>query len=105
MTPQANRAQFIGRLSDDATIEQLPSGERVARFSIPALLDNRILYLPCVAIHASLVDVLEKHGRKDRSVFLEGKLQTRSGLENGQSADHHATQLILDLGCRLSFLN
>ena len=105
MPLQANRAQFIERLRDDATIEQLPSGERVARFSILALLGNRAQYLPCVAIHASFVDVLEKHGRKDRRVFLEGKLQTSSGLENGQSADHHATQLVLDLGCRLSFLD
>ena len=81
-----NNAQLIGRLGADATISHLTNGGRVANISIATdegYLDknsgdkvDRTEWHRIVTFQDGLVEMLEKHAKKGRLVYVSGKLQT-----------------------------
>ena len=80
-----NMAQVLGRLGDDVAINHLASGGRVANMSIAtdeSYIDkqtgeriDRTEWHRCVTFQNGLVDMLEKHAKKGRLVYVQGKLQ------------------------------
>ena len=110
-----NRAEVIGRLGADVTINHLVSGGRVANMSIAtdeSYLDRagggerveKTEWHRIVTFQPGLVDMLEKHARKGRLVYVSGKLQTRRWRKDGEESDRFSTEILLAPGGRIQFL-
>ena len=110
-----NRAQVIGRLGGDATIHNLANGGRVANLSIATdegYIDkttgerrDRTEWHKVVTFQDGLITMLEKHARKGRLVYVEGKLQTRKWRKEGEGSDRFSTEIMLVPGGRVQFLD
>ena len=110
-----NRAEVIGRLGADVTINHLTSGGRVANMSIATdegYLDrstgqrvDRTEWHRVVTFQPGLVDMLEKHATKGRLVYVSGVLQTRRYRKDGEDADRFSTEIRLAPGGRVQFLD
>ena len=50
-----------------------------------------------------LVDMLEKHAKKGRLVYVAGKLQTRRWRKDGEDSDRFSTEILLVPGGRVQF--
>ena len=104
-----NRAEIIGRLGADVTVNRLAnlsiatdegyidktSGERV----------DRTEWHRAVTFQSGLVDMLEKHARKGRLVYVAGKLQSRRWRKDGEDTDRYSTEIMLVPGGRVQFLD
>ena len=110
-----NRAEVIGRLGADVTINHLVSGGRVANMSIAtdeSYLDRngggerieKTEWHRVVTFQPGLVDMLERHARKGRLVYVSGKLQTRRWRKDGEESDRFSTEILLAPGGRIQFL-
>ena len=110
-----NRAEVIGRLGADVTVNHLVSGGRVANMSIAtdeSYLDRngggerveKTEWHRVVTFQPRLVDMLEKHARKGRLVYVSGKLQTRRWRKDGEDSDRFSTEILLAPGGRIQFL-
>ena len=109
-----NSAQIIGRLGADVVISNLTSGGRVANMSVATdegYLDrtsgsriDRTEWHRIVTFQGGLVDMLEKHAKKGRLVYVAGKLQTRKWRKEGEDSDRYSTEIILVPGSRIQFL-
>ena len=110
-----NRAEVIGRLGADATISNLASGGRVANMSIAtdeSYIDrqsgervDRTEWHRAVSFQSGLIDMLEKHAKKGRLVYVAGKLQTRKWRKDGEDSDRFSTEILLVPGGRVQFLD
>ena len=111
-----NRAEVIGRLGDDVAINHLASGGRVANMSIAtdeSYFDrngggeriDKTEWHRCVTFQDGLIDMLEKHARKGRLVYVAGKLQTRRWRKDGEDSDRFSTEILLVPGGRVQFLD
>ena len=110
-----NQAQIIGRLGTDATVTSLASGGRVANISVAtdeSFLDKatgqrvpKTEWHRVTSFQAGLVDMLERHGKKGRLVYVAGKLQTRRWRKDGEDSDRFSTEILLAPGGRLQFLD
>ena len=110
-----NMVQLIGRLGDDVAINHLASGGRVANMSIAtdeSYIDkqtgeriDRTEWHRCVTFQNGLVDMLEKHAKKGRLVYVQGKLQTRRWRKDGEDSDRFSTEVLLVPGGRVQFLD
>ena len=109
-----NQAQIIGRLGADAIVTSLASGGRVANISVAtdeSFIDKTGQRVPKTEWHrvtsfqAGLVDMLERHGKKGRLVYIAGKLQTRRWRKDGEDSDRFSTEILLAPGGRLQFLD
>ena len=110
-----NRAEVIGRLGADVTVNHLTSGGRVANMSIAtdeSFLDKnsgsreeRTEWHRIVTFQPGLVDMLERHARKGRLVYVAGKLQTRRWRKDGEDSDRFSTEILLAPGGRIQFLD
>ena len=110
-----NRAEVIGRLGADVTINQLTSGGRVANLSIAtdeSYIDkqsgervDRTEWHRVVTFQAGLVDMFEKHAKKGRLVYVAGKLQTRRYRKGGEDMDRFSTEILLVPGSKIQFLD
>ena len=109
-----NQAQIIGRLGADATISNLASGGRVANISVAtdeSFIDktgqrvDKTEWHRVTSFQAGLVDMLERHGKKGRLVYVAGKLQTRRWRKDGEDSDRFSTEILLAPGGRLQFLD
>ena len=109
-----NMAQIIGRLGADVTINHLTSGGRVANMSVAtdeSYIDrqtgerkDRTEWHRVVTFQNGLVDMLEKHAKKGRLVYVSGKLQTRNWRKEGEDSDRFSTEILLVPGGRVQFL-
>ena len=109
-----NRVELIGRLGADVTVNHLSSGGRVANMSIATdegYIDrnsgNRVdktEWHRVVTFQDGLVDMLQKHARKGRLVYIDGKLQTRRWSKPGEDSDRYSTEIQLVPGGRVQFL-
>ena len=111
-----NRAEVIGRLGADVTVNHLVSGGRVANMSIAtdeSYLDRsggggerieKTEWHRIVTFQPGLIDMLEKHARKGRLVYVSGKLQTRRWRKDGEESDRFSTEILLAPGGRIQFL-
>ena len=110
-----NSAQLIGRLGDDVTINHLQSGGRVANMSVAtdeSYIDragsgeriDKTEWHRVVTFQSGLIDMLEKHAKKGRLVYVAGKLQTRRWRKDGEDSDRFSTEILLVPGGRIQFL-
>ena len=109
-----NMAQIIGRLGADVTVNHLASGGRVANMSVAtdeSYIDrqtgerkDRTEWHRVVTFQNGLVDMLEKHAKKGRLVYVSGKLQTRNWRKDGEDSDRFSTEILLVPGGRVQFL-
>ena len=110
-----NMAQVIGRLGADVSINHLTSGGRVANMSIAtdeSYIDkqtgermDRTEWHRVVTFQNGLVDMLEKHAKKGRLIYVSGKLQTRNWRKDGEDSDRFSTEILLVPGGRVQFLD
>ena len=110
-----NRVELIGRLGADVAVNHLTSGGRVANLSIAT--DESYLnkqtgervdkteWHRIVTFQDGLVSMLEKHARKGRLVYIDGKLQTRRWRKDGEESDRFSTEILLVPGGRIQFLD
>ena len=110
-----NRAEVIGRLGADVAISNLASGGRVANMSIAtdeSYLDrnaggeriDKTEWHRCVTFQDGLIDILARHAKKGRLVYVSGKLQTRRWRKDGEDSDRFSTEILLVPGGRVQFL-
>ena len=114
-----NRAEVIGRLGADVTVNHLASGGRVANMSIATdegYLDknsgerqtgdkvDKTEWHRVVTFQDGLIDMFVKHAKKGRLVYLAGKLQTRKWRKDGEDSDRFSTEILLVPGGRVQFL-
>ena len=109
-----NRAELIGRLGADVVINHLANGGRVANMSVATdegyLNRNtgervdRTEWHRVVTFQPGLIDMLEKHARKGRLVYVSGTLQTRRWRKDGEDSDRFSTEIRLAPGGRVQFL-
>ena len=110
-----NRAQIIGRLGADVTVNHLASGGRVANLSIATDESyinrqtgekvDRTEWHRVVTFQDGLIDMFVKHAVKGRLVYVEGKLQTRRWSKPGEDGDRFSTEILLVPGGRVQFLD
>ena len=110
-----NRAELIGRLGADVTVNHLASGGRVANMSIATdegYLDrnsgeriDRTEWHRIVTFQPGLVDMLIKNAKKGRLVYVAGKMQTRRWRKDGEDFDRFSTEILLVPGSRIQFLD
>ena len=111
-----NRVLLIGRLGDDVTVNHLASGGRVANLSIAtdeSYIDrngsgeriDKTEWHRCVTFQDGLIDMLQKHAKKGRLVYVAGKLQTRRWRKDGEDSDRFSTEVLLVPGGRVQFLD
>ena len=109
-----NRAEVIGRLGGDVTVNHLSNGGKVANLSIATdegYLDkrsgervDRTEWHRIVTFQPGLVDVLERNATKGRLVYVSGKLQTRKWQGN-DGEDRYSTEILIVPGGRVQFLD
>ena len=107
-----NRAELIGRLGADVTVNHLASGGRVATLSIATdegYIDknsgdrrDRTEWHRVVTFQDGLIAMLEKHARKGRLVYVAGKLQSRKWRKEGEDTDRYSTEILLPAGASSS---
>ena len=110
-----NRAEVIGRLGADVTVNHLTSGGRVANMSVAtdeSYIDrnsgdrmDRTEWHRIVTFQPGLVDMLTKNAKKGRLVYIAGKLQTRKWRKDGEDSDRFSTEILLVPGSRIQFLD
>ena len=109
-----NRAEVIGRLGADVTVNHLVSGGRAANLSIAtdeSYIDktgervDRTEWHRIVTFQPGLVDMLVKNARKGRLVYVAGRMQTRRWRKDGEDSDRFSTEILLVPGSRIQFLD
>ena len=109
-----NRAEVIGRLGADVSVNHLASGGRVANLSIAtdeSYIDkggervDKTEWHRIVTFQPGLVDMLVKNARKGRLVYVAGKMQTRRWRKEGEDSDRFSTEILLAPGSRVQFLD
>ena len=111
-----NRAEVIGRLGADVTINSLASGGRVANMSIAtdeSYIDRRAggeridktEWHRVVTFQDGLIDMLAKHAKKGRLIYVSGKMQTRKWRKDGEDSDRFSTEILLVPGGRVQLLD
>ena len=110
-----NRAELIGRLGADVTVNHLTSGGRVANMNIATdegYLDrnsgeriDKTEWHRVVTFQPGLIDLLVKNARKGRLVYVAGKMQTRKWRKDGEDSDRFSTEILLVPGGRVQFLD
>ena len=101
-----NRAEVLGRLGADVTVNHLTSGGRVANLSIASgERVDKTEWHRIVTFQPGLVDMLVKNARKGRLVYVAGKMQTRRWRKDGEDSDRFSTEILLAPGSRVQFLD
>jgi len=86
MSGNLNKVMIIGRLTKDPEIRAIPSGTKVANFSVAtneSYTDKEGNKKESTEYHrlvawGKLVDIIEKYLKKGDTAYFEGKLTTRS---------------------------
>ena len=98
-----NKAILIGNLGKDPEVRAIPSGAKVANFSIATTESytgkdgNKVDKTEWhnIVMWRGLAEVAEKYLRKGSQVYIEGRLQTRSwDDQNGQK--RYTTEIVAD---------
>jgi single-strand DNA-binding protein len=98
-----NKATLIGNLGKDPEVRAIPSGAKVANFSIATTESytgkdgNKVDKTEWhnIVMWRGLAEVAEKYLRKGSQVYIEGRLQTRSwDDQNGQK--RYTTEIVAD---------
>ncbi len=110
-----NRVELIGRLGADVTVNHLASGGRVANLSIAtdeSYIErnsgdkvDKTEWHRVVTFQDGLITMLEKHARKGRLVYIDGKLQTRRWKKDNEDSDRFSTEILIVPGHKVQFLD
>ena len=110
-----NRVELIGRLGADVTVNHLSSGGRVANMSIATDESyiskqtgervDKTEWHRVVTFQDGLVNMLQKHARKGRLVYIDGKLQTRQWSKPDEDSPRYSTEILLVPGGGVKFLD
>ncbi len=108
-----NQVQLIGRLGRDAEIRNTMSGGKVANLAVAtdeSYIDrnsgqkvDKVEWHRVVSFQSGVVDMLEKHGRKGRLVYISGKLQTTKWQDQNGN-DRYTTEILIVPGGRVQFM-
>ena len=110
-----NKVALIGRLGADAEIVALANGNKIAKLRV--CTDESYISKPSgkrvdaqewhqvVTFSEGLASMFQKHGRKGRLIYVEGKLQTRRYRKDGEQTDRHTTEIMIVPGSQVSFLD
>ncbi len=98
-----NTAPLIGRLGADVTVSTTGTGRQVANIATDeGYVDrnsgevvDRVEWHRVVTFQDGVVEMLKRHGRKGRLVYIAGKLQTRRWRKPGEDSDRFATEISL----------
>ena len=109
-----NKVSLIGRIGADVIVNHLASGGRVANLSVATDESyvnkqtgervDRTEWHRLVTFQDGLITMLEKHAKKGRLVYVDGKLQTRRWRKDGEESDRFSTEILLVPGGRIQFL-
>ena len=97
-----NKALLFGNLTRDPELKALPSGVNVCNFSVAT---NRVYRdkdgkkqeqadFHNIVVFGRQADIVAQYLKKGRSVFIEGRMQTRSWEKDGQK--QYRTEVIAD---------
>lgn len=97
-----NTALLFGNLTRDPELRAMPSGMNVANFSIAT---NRVFRdrdgkkqeqtdFHNIVVFGRQADIVAQYLKKGSSVFIEGRMQTRSWDKNGEK--HYRTEVVAD---------
>ena len=109
-----NRVELIGRIGQDVTVNHLASGGRVANLSVATDESfisrngekvDKVEWHRLVTFQDGLITMLEKHARKGRLIYVEGKLQTRRWKKDGEDSDRFSTEILLVPGGKVQLLD
>jgi single-strand DNA-binding protein len=98
-----NKAQLIGNVTADPEVRMLPSGQKVANFSVAtnrrytdsAGVQQDIPEYHNIAIFAKLADIAEQYVKKGTKVYIEGRIQTRSW-EDQAGQKRYKTEIVAE---------
>ena len=98
-----NRVQLIGNLGKDPEVRAIPSGAKVANFSIATTESytgkdgqkSDKTEWHNIVLWRGLAEVAEKYLRKGSQVYIEGKLSTRSW-DDKDGQKRYTTEIIAD---------
>ena len=109
-----NRVELIGRIGQDVTVNHLASGGRVANMNVATDESfisrngekvDKVEWHRLVTFQDGLITMLEKHARKGRLIYVEGKLQTRRWKKDGEDSDRFSTEILLVPGGKVQLLD
>ena len=97
-----NKVTLIGNLGDDPEIRTVPSGHKVANFSIAtssSYKDGNEQWQEKTEWHSivawrHLADTVEQYMHKGQQVYVEGSLETRSWEDKNTGAKKYKTEII-----------
>lgn len=98
-----NRAQILGRVTQDPELRQTASGQSVVTFSVAtnrSWKDNNGEQKDQAEFHSvvawgKLAEIVGNYAKKGKRVFVEGRLQTRVW-EDNDGGKHKKTEIIAD---------
>lgn len=98
-----NKAQVIGNLGRDPEIRTMPSGDKVASFSVATSerwkdkvsgeRKERTEWHNITVFNQNLIGVVEQYVKKGTKVYIEGQIETRKWDDKG--TDRHSTEIVL----------
>lgn len=99
-----NKAIIIGNLTRDPEVKSLPSGVRVASFS---LATNRVwkdkngvkqenVDFHNIVVFGRQAEIVGQYMKKGSSMLVEGRMQTRSWDDTGTGTKKYRTEVIAD---------
>ncbi len=99
-----NKAMVMGNIVRDPEIKTLPSGSRVASFSIAT---NRVWKdkngvkqenadYHNIVVFGRQAEIVGQYMKKGSSIFIEGRMQTRSWDDAGTGTKKYRTEVIAD---------
>ena len=108
-----NLVQLIGRLGRDVEVRTTMSGGKVANLAVAtdeSYIDksgqkvDKVEWHRIVSFQSGVVDMLEKHARKGRLVYISGKLQTTKWQDQSGN-DRYTTEILIVPGGRVQFMD
>lgn len=99
-----NKAMVMGNLTRDPELKSLPSGVKVVTFSLATnrtwkdaqgMKKDSVEYHNVVAF-GKPAEIINQYSRKGSSLFVEGRLQTRSWDDASSGSKKYRTEIILE---------
>jgi single-strand DNA-binding protein len=93
-----NKVILVGNLGRDPEVRHLPTGMKVANFSLATTFKRRAgdqTEWHNIVAFDKLADLAEKYLRKGKQIYLEGRLQTRQWEAKDGSGKRQRTEIIM----------
>jgi len=93
-----NKVILLGNLGRDPEIRHLPTGMKVANFSLATTMKRKTgeqTEWHNIVAFDRLADLAEKYLRKGKQIYLEGRIQTRQWEAKDGSGKRSRTEIIM----------